>query len=51
MIGARPEFKAALEQWPTQGLPANPNAWLTFAGRFKAIWVFRTIVTDYLKQG
>lgn len=30
-------FKAALEQWPTQGLPANPQAWLVSAGRFKAI--------------
>ena len=30
-------FRAALEQWPTQGLPANPRAWLISAGRFKAI--------------
>ena len=30
-------FKAAVEQWPTQGLPANPRAWLVSAGRFKAI--------------
>ena len=30
-------FKAAMEQWPTQGLPANPRAWLVSAGRFKAI--------------
>ena len=30
-------FKAALEQWPRQGLPANPRAWLVSAGRFKAI--------------
>ena len=30
-------FKAAIEQWPTQGLPANPRAWLVSAGRFKAI--------------
>lgn len=30
-------FRAALEQWPTQGVPANPRAWLVSAGRFKAI--------------
>lgn len=30
-------FKAALEQWPTQGIPANPQSWLVSAGRFKAI--------------
>jgi RNA polymerase sigma-70 factor (ECF subfamily) len=30
-------FRAALEQWPQRGLPANPRAWLVSAGRFKAI--------------
>lgn len=30
-------FKAAIEQWPSQGMPANPQAWLVSAGRFKAI--------------
>jgi RNA polymerase sigma-70 factor, ECF subfamily len=30
-------FIAATEQWPSQGLPANPVAWLVSAGRFKAI--------------
>jgi RNA polymerase sigma-70 factor (ECF subfamily) len=30
-------FRAAVEQWPTDGLPANPRAWLVSAGRFKAI--------------
>ena len=30
-------FRAALEQWPTDGVPANPRAWLVSAGRFKAI--------------
>ncbi len=30
-------FAAAIEQWPRDGLPANPRAWLVSAGRFKAI--------------
>jgi RNA polymerase sigma-70 factor, ECF subfamily len=30
-------FVAAVEQWPQQGVPANPRAWLVSAGRFKAI--------------
>jgi RNA polymerase sigma-70 factor (ECF subfamily) len=30
-------FAAALEQWPSTGLPANPRAWLVDVGRNKAI--------------
>jgi RNA polymerase sigma-70 factor (ECF subfamily) len=30
-------FRAAMEQWPEKGVPANPRAWLISAGRFKAI--------------
>ncbi len=30
-------FRAALEQWPREGVPANPRAWLVSTGRFKAI--------------
>ena len=30
-------FRAALEQWPSEGVPDNPRAWLVSAGRFKAI--------------
>jgi RNA polymerase sigma-70 factor (ECF subfamily) len=30
-------FRAALEQWPRDGVPANPRAWLVSAGRFQAI--------------
>lgn len=30
-------FRAAIEQWPVCGVPANPVAWLVSAGRFKAI--------------
>src|SRR5580765_4745257 len=34
-------FRAALEQWPSAGLPDNPRAWLVSAGRFKAIDAIR----------
>ena len=34
-------FRAALEQWPGEGVPANPRAWLVSAGRFKAIDALR----------
>ncbi|HET9227392.1 MAG TPA: RNA polymerase sigma factor [Thermoanaerobaculia bacterium] len=30
-------FRAALEQWPRDGVPANPRSWLVSAGRFKGI--------------
>ena len=30
-------FRAAVEQWPRDGVPDNPRAWLVSAGRFKAI--------------
>jgi RNA polymerase sigma-70 factor (ECF subfamily) len=30
-------FTAATEQWPRDGMPANPRAWLISVGRFKAI--------------
>lgn len=30
-------FAAAIEQWPRDGFPANPRAWLVSTGRFKAI--------------
>lgn len=30
-------FVAALAQWPKEGVPDNPRAWLVSAGRFKAI--------------
>jgi RNA polymerase sigma-70 factor (ECF subfamily) len=30
-------FRAALEQWPRDGIPSNPRAWLVSTGRFKAI--------------
>jgi RNA polymerase sigma-70 factor, ECF subfamily len=34
-------FAAAVEQWPRDGTPANPRAWLVSAGRFKAIDALR----------
>ncbi|WP_417779464.1 RNA polymerase sigma factor [Stutzerimonas xanthomarina] len=30
-------FIAAVQQWPRDGLPSNPRAWLVSTGRFKAI--------------
>jgi RNA polymerase sigma-70 factor (ECF subfamily) len=30
-------FAAAAEQWPREGVPANPYAWLVSTGRFKTI--------------
>jgi len=34
-------FRAALEQWPGEGVPDNPRAWLVSTGRFKAIDAIR----------
>src|SRR2546430_2986239 len=34
-------FRAALEQWPGEGVPSNPRAWLVSTGRFKAIDAIR----------
>ncbi|HTI51030.1 MAG TPA: RNA polymerase sigma factor [Planctomycetaceae bacterium] len=34
-------FTSAMEQWPRDGIPSNPRAWLVSAGRFKAIDVLR----------
>lgn len=30
-------FTAAMQQWPSEGVPNNPRAWLVSTGRFKAI--------------
>src|SRR3981189_3321694 len=30
-------FAAAVEQWPSEGIPSNPRAWLVNVGRHKAI--------------
>ena len=34
-------FAAALQQWPRDGVPGSPRAWLVSAGRFKAIDALR----------
>src|SRR5215208_520007 len=34
-------FASAVEQWPREGVPANPRAWLISAGRFKGIDTLR----------
>src|SRR6476469_9089929 len=34
-------FASAVEQWPRDGVPDNPRAWLVSAGRFKAIDAMR----------
>lgn len=43
--GAQDAFAAALERWPTSGLPANPRAWLVNTGRHKAIDRLRRRIT------
>ena len=39
--GLHEAFRAALEQWPREGVPANTRAWLVSAGRCKAIDAIR----------
>jgi len=34
-------FAAAVEQWPSEGVPENPRAWLVSTGRFRAIDALR----------
>jgi len=34
-------FMAAVEQWPRDGIPADPRAWLVSTGRFKSITAMR----------
>lgn len=48
-------FRAALEQWPRDGIPGNPRAWLVSTGRFKAIDGIRRrarfdSIEDFLEQ-
>src|ERR1700685_802033 len=44
----------ALRQWPRDGVPANPGAWLTTVGKRKAIDRFRrnhTLADKYAQLG
>src|SRR3954467_6764435 len=34
-------FASAMEQWPRDGIPTHPRAWLVSAGRFKGIDAIR----------
>jgi len=34
-------FTAAMQQWPIDGVPSNPRAWLVSTGRFRAIDALR----------
>src|SRR3954464_12005540 len=34
-------FSSAMQQWPEEGVPENPRAWLVSAGRFKSIDAIR----------
>jgi RNA polymerase sigma-70 factor, ECF subfamily len=43
-------FAAALEQWPRNGVPANPSAWLVSTGRHKAIDRLRRAKTLEARQ-
>ena len=45
-------FAAAAEQWPREGIPANPYAWLVSAGRFKTIdrWRGQARQTEALQE-
>jgi RNA polymerase sigma-70 factor (ECF subfamily) len=42
-------FAAAVEQWPGQGLPDNPRAWLVSTGRFRAIDRLRRVKLEERK--
>jgi len=44
-------FAAALVDWPQNGCPANPEAWLLTAARRKSIDVFRGVVRHELAAG
>ena len=45
-------FRTALEQWPREGWPGNPRAWLVSTGRFKAIDARRRLARfDTLDEG
>ena len=46
---AQDAFEAALRQWPRDGVPANPAAWLTTTAKRRAIDVLRRRATQQRK--
>jgi predicted RNA polymerase sigma factor len=40
---AQDALLAALEQWPEQGVPENPGAWLMAAAKHPQSWIFDRI--------
>ena len=42
-------FAAALEQWPRDGVPPNPRAWLISAGRFRPLMRF-VAALDWMRR-
>src|SRR5215472_9501512 len=48
---AQDAFTAALEQWPAEGTPANPRAWLIATARHKALDRLRRQQRFETKQG
>lgn len=49
-------FRVAMEQWPRDGVPTNPRAWLVSTGRFKTIDAlrrrarFNTSLDEFVEQ-
>ena len=51
---AQDALVAALHQWPREGTPSNPGAWLTAVGKRKAVDLFRrnrTLAAKYAQLG
>ena len=48
---AQDALVAALEQWPSQGVPANPAAWLMTTARHRAIDTIRRKALHERKEG
>ncbi len=48
---AHDAFVCALEQWPAQGIPINPGAWLTTTAKRRAADRYRREATLQLKTG
>ena len=46
---AQDAFAAATEQWPREGVPRNPGAWLTTTARHRAVDRLRRVATGRRK--